>query len=141
MSEPSVPPPPSYTPPPPPPPGGMPPTPGSASPNRQLMIVLSYLGPLAFIPFLVEKDDPEVQWHARHGIVLLVAEIAIAAALWVFSFVIAMVDFTGCAGCSGCVIQMALMVAILVVHGVAIFKGVNGQRLIIPYVSQYADRF
>ena len=39
------------------------------------MIVLSYLWLLALVPLLVEKDDKEVQWHAKHGIVLMVAEI------------------------------------------------------------------
>ena|SRR5215213_6365445 len=138
MSEPSVPPPPSYTPPPPPPPGGMPPGPGTVSPNRSIMIVLSYLGPLAFIPFLVEKEDREVQWHAKHGIVLLVAEIALSILLWVFTIAMAFVDFTGC---TGCLLNSALWLVILVVHIMAIVKGVNGQRLIIPGLSQYADRF
>ena len=41
------------------------------------MIVLSYLGLLALIPLLVEKNDKEVQWHAKHGLVLLVAEIVL----------------------------------------------------------------
>ena len=39
------------------------------------MIVLSYLWLLALVPLLVEKDDKEVQWHAKHGIVLMLAEI------------------------------------------------------------------
>jgi len=30
---------------------------------------------LALIPLLTEKDDKDVQWHAKHGIVLMVAEI------------------------------------------------------------------
>ena len=44
------------------------------SPNRGVMIVLAYLWLLALVPLLVEKHDPEVQWHARHGIVLMIAE-------------------------------------------------------------------
>ena len=47
---------------------------GAPSSNRTVMIILSYLWMLALIPLLVEKDDREVQWHAKHGIVLLVAE-------------------------------------------------------------------
>ena len=43
------------------------------------MIVLSYLWLLALVPLLVEKEDNEVQWHAKHGIVLMVAEIV----LWI----------------------------------------------------------
>jgi len=43
------------------------------SPNRGVMIVLAYLWPLALVPLLLEKHDPEVQWHAKHGIVLMIA--------------------------------------------------------------------
>ena len=42
------------------------------------MIVLAYLWPLALVPLLVEKHDAEVQWHAKHGIVLMVAELVAA---------------------------------------------------------------
>ena len=45
------------------------------------MIVLAYLWPLALVPLLVEKNDPEVQWHAKHGIVLMVAELVLLFAL------------------------------------------------------------
>src|SRR6186997_2572008 len=93
----------------------VPPTPpagsgGAVSQNRTIMIVLSYFGLLALIPLLVEKDDREVQWHAKHGLVLFVAEIIIAT-------------------------------LISVVHILAIVKGVNGQRLIIPGLSDFANRF
>ena len=40
------------------------------------MIVLSYLWILwPRSRCVVEKNDPEVQWHAKHGLVLFVAEI------------------------------------------------------------------
>ena len=133
MSEPSVPPPPSYNPPPPPPPGG--PTSGTVSPNRTIMIVLSYLGILAIIPFVAEKEDKEVQWHAKHGLVLLVCEIIIFVAL---QFIAIMLHGLGCL----LVFLWPLIgLAILVVHVLCIVKGIQGQRFIIPGISQYADRF
>lgn len=139
MSEPTIPPPPSYTPP--PPPGGMPPpggTPGgTVSPNRTIMIVLSYLGLLALIPFLVEKDDREVQWHARNGLLLFAAEVVVWIVLSIFSSVTAFVDL----GCTGCVLTGVFGLIVIVVHIIAIVKGVNGTRLVIPGLSQYADRF
>ena len=113
-------------------------TPGSAAPssNRTVMIVLSYLWLLALIPLLVEKEDKEVQWHAKHGIVLMVAEIV----LWVLITMINIV--TGFfIGCLVGVLSLGLWVAIVVLHILCIVKGVNNQRLIIPYVSQYADKF
>ncbi len=34
---------------------------GAPSSNRTVMLILSYLGLLALVPLLVEKDDQEVQ--------------------------------------------------------------------------------
>jgi uncharacterized membrane protein len=111
------------------------PTPaGTASSNRGVMIVLSYLWLLSLVPLLVEKADQEVQWHAKHGIVLMVAEIA----FWiVFNIIIYIIPL-------GCVIGLLgplVALAFLAVHIVAIVKGLNGQRLIIPMLSEYASKF
>ena len=141
MSEPTVPPPPSYNPPPPPPPSSGGPTgpsgTGYVSPNRTIMIVLAYLGILAVIPLVAEKEDREVQWHAKHGLVLLVAEIAISIIISVLGSVVSFAD----AGCSGCMASSLFWVVVMVVHILAIVKGVNGQRLIIPGLSDFANRF
>ncbi len=131
MSEPNVPPPPSYTPP--PPPAGLPPS-GAVSPNRGLMLVLSYLPPLSVIPLVVEKDDTEVQWHAKHGLVLFVAEIIIFAILGV----VAQIPFLGC------LFALAfplLGLAILLFHIYLIIKANNGERVLVPGISEYANRF
>lgn len=134
MSEPNVPPPPSYTPP--PPPGGtMPPPPGgSVSPNRTIMLVLSYLGFLGLIPLLVEKNDPEVQWHAKHGLVIFAAEIALFIVLIFLHFI----PFLGWMfTCINCVLPLI----ILVFHIFLIVQAVNGKRFLIPGLSEFADRF
>jgi uncharacterized membrane protein len=110
--------------------------PGSVSQNRSIMIVLSYLWLLALVPLLVEKEDREVQWHAKHGIVLMVAEIV----LWIVIMIVTTM-VSGALGCVVSLLTMGLWLAILVVHVVAIVKGVNGGRLIIPGVSDYASRF
>ena len=44
----------------------------------------------------------------------------------------------------GCVLSIFLVfgwVGVLALHVVAILKGVNGRRLIIPGLSEYANRF
>ena len=113
-------------------------TPGSAhSSNRNLMIVLSYLWLLALVPLLTEKNDREVQWHAKHGLVLLGVEIL----AWIALSIVSMATATFDLGCTGCMLNSIVWVVFLVIRVVAIVKGVNGQRLIIPGVSQYADRF
>lgn len=120
----------------------VPPTPpagGAVSQNRTIMIVLSYLGILALIPLLVEKDDKEVQWHAKHGLVLVVAEIALWIALM---FVMTLLGFiTHGFACIGMFIWPIVWLGVLVIHILCIVKGVNGQRFLIPGISQYADRF
>lgn len=124
----------SEAPPPPPAPAGGSSS-GGASSNRGLMIALSYLWLLALIPLLVEKDDAEVQWHAKHGLTLLVAEVC----LWVVFAVLSMV--LGPLACLLAVVQLVLFLGIVVVHILCIVKGVNGERFLVPGVSQYADRF
>jgi uncharacterized membrane protein len=127
MSEPTT---PSY--PPPPPPSYTPPPSGGASSNRTLMLVLAYLGPLALIPLLAEKNDPEVQWHAKHGLVLFGAEIVVWIVVSVLSVFL---------HCLGCFIHLGLWLAILILHIVCIVKAVNGQRFLIPGLSDFADKF
>ena len=119
------------------------PTPASTpSSNRTIMIVLAYLGLLALIPLLVEKNDTEVQWHAKHGLVLFVAEIALFIALSIVGSLVGMVPVIGCLGALvGALMWLVLTIGILIVHIMCIVKGVNGERFKLPYLSQYADRF
>jgi len=87
------------TPPAPDTPESPPPSPPSQqeSSNRTIMLILSYLGILALIPLLVEKDDPEVQWHAKHGLVLTVGWIVLSIALAILSSFPYIGMFLGCA--------------------------------------------
>jgi len=114
-------------------------TPGTQSSNRGIMIVLSYLWLLALVPLLVEKDDKEVQWHAKHGIVLMVAEIVLWIAITIVTFIIHSISFA--LGCVVSVLTFGLWIGILVVHVMCIIKGINGQRFLVPGVSEYANKF
>jgi len=114
-------------------------TPGAQSSNRGIMIVLSYLWLLALVPLLVEKEDKEVQWHAKHGIVLMVAEFALWIAVMIVNVVLTMAS--GILGCFVGILWFGLGIGILVIHVMCIVKGVNGQRFVIPGISEYASRF
>ena len=108
------------------------------SPNRGVMIVLAYLWPLALVPLLIEKHDPEVQWHAKHGIVLMVAELILLFGYIMLTSIVSLATLG-----LGCVLSVFLIfgwVGILALHVVAIVKGVNGGRLIIPVLSDYVNR-
>ena len=114
------------------------PTSGSGAPssNRNVMVVLSYLWLPALIPLVVEKQDREVQWHAKHGLVLTVAELIFWVAFQIFTVVLG--SFLGCIVA---IFAPLIGLVFLVVHIMAIMKGIKGERLIIPGISQYADRF
>lgn len=131
--------PPPTTPPPPPPSGGPSATGGGDSSNRSVMIILSYLWILALIPFLVEKEDREVQWHAKHGLVLTGAELI----LWIVLTILNIVSSAIFApiGCLFIILSIVLGIGILGLHVMCMVKGVNGERLLVPGVSEFADRF
>jgi uncharacterized membrane protein len=137
---PATPPPPgggSYTPPPPPPPGGL--GGGPASSDRTLMIVLSYLWLLALIPYFTKKDDPdaEVRWHAKNGVGLLLLDIA----LWVLFFVVGIIlRRVPMLGCGVGVVQCVLWLGLLALHIYCLIKAVNGQRVRIPMVTDFAEK-
>jgi hypothetical protein len=102
------------------------------------MIVLAYLWPLALVPLLVEKSDPEVQWHAKHGLVLTIAELILLFGYIMMTSLVSLATLG-----LGCVLMLAFVfgwVGIIALHVVAILKGVNGGRLIIPGLSDYANR-
>ena len=132
------------TPPPPPPPPGSPPEspppgsppesppPGTVSPNRGLMVVLAYLWLLAIVPLLVEEQDAEVRWHAKHGLVLFGTE---------FVGFIALAIVGGIAGELAFLLITLAEIGVLVLHVACIAKGLQGGRLLIPGISEYTDRF
>lgn len=128
----SVPPGGSYTPPP-------PPASGSAAPgsDRTVMVVLSYLWLLALIPLLVKKDDREIQWHAKNGIVLLGAEIVCWVVFGAIGFAL---RNTGVLGCGLGAIECVIWIAFLVIRIMCIVKGVGGQRFRVPVVTDLAEK-
>ncbi|HQR46704.1 MAG TPA: hypothetical protein PK598_11915 [Thermoanaerobaculia bacterium] len=105
-----------------------PPLPGQRNTG---MLVLSYLGLLALIPLLVEKNDKEVQWHAKHGLVLTACYLVLWVAISIVAYVI-----PGFFLFFNLVALGALVICIL-----CIVKALNGQRFVIPGISEYADKF
>jgi uncharacterized membrane protein len=117
-----------------PPPPAPPPPAASPSSNRNVMIALAYLWILAVIPLIVEKDDADVQWHAKHGLVLTVLEIILYA-------VLAVVSMVPIVGCITVFLPFVVFVGFLIVRILAITKALNGERFTIPGISDFANRF
>jgi uncharacterized membrane protein len=119
---------------------------GTASPqlpsDKTAMLILSYLGLLALIPLLVEKEDRNVQWHAKHGLVLFAAAFILSIVLWILTGVITMVPGLGClVGLISFFAGMGLWVGYLIVIVLGIMKALKGERFMVPGVSEYANRF
>ncbi len=130
---PAIPPPPgggSYTPPPPPPTGTSP------SSDRTLMIVLSYLGLLALIPYLTKKEDPEIHWHAKNGVGLLILDVVV----WVVLFILQMVFRNSVIGCGFATISCVAWLGILALHIYCLIQGVGGKKPRIPMVTDFAEK-
>jgi uncharacterized membrane protein len=107
--------------------------------NKGVMITLAYLWPFALVPLLFDRQDPEVHWHARHGLVLMAAEVILLVLFTLLAMAVSLASVS-----LGCVLFLVLAfgwVAMIFLHVGAIVKGVNGKRLVLPIVSQYADRF
>ena len=110
-----------------------------SSRERAVMVVLAYLWPLALIPLYAAKRDPDIQWHAKHGLTLAVAEFALLVTLWIVIGVASLAS----AGL-GCALGMFVVLAavtILIVHLTAALRALGGGRLLVPWVSDYASRF
>ena len=59
----------------------------SSNSNEIWMGILSYLGILALIPYIVKDQTPFVRAHAVRGINLLLLEVIVWVAVGVFSFI------------------------------------------------------
>jgi hypothetical protein len=111
--------------------------------DRTVMLILAYLWPLALVPLVTHNPDPEIQWHAKHGLVLLVVELA-ALVAWSVILGLAYV-MTG--GLFGCVMSVQIIVSPLVTvlivafHIFLIIRALQGERVLVPCVSDYASRF
>ena len=103
-------------------------------PAHPWLLVLAYTGFLGFIPLLAEKEDREVQWHARNGLALFAALVALGVASTAISV---FVPKLGCVYAVGMSVAVVLYVLCAVV---GVVKALQGLRLYVPGVSRYAGR-
>ena len=119
------------TPPPPPPTepeGGMPENAGDVN---VLMAILSYFGIFALIPLFVEKEDEFIQFHAKQGVTLLIAEVVFFIAVMILSFVPIL-------GCVVAVAEMLISLALFVFHIILMIKASKGEWYKIPYIYDWS---
>jgi uncharacterized membrane protein len=133
--------PPPYNPPPPPPGGGsyLPPPPppggpGAPGSDRSMMLVLSYLWFLCLIPLTQKKDDAEIQWHAKNGLVMAIVVTGVDLAFMIFSWFFPVSAFL--LSCVPCVIGIGYLIVTIM----CIMKALAGQRFRVPVLTDYAEK-
>lgn len=95
--------------------------------EQKLFGVLAYLGILVLIPLLIKKDDEFVHWHAKQGLVLLIADVVV----WVFMLIPIIGWFIG----------PILAFVLFVLAIVAIIQVLMGNQWQIPVLGKYAEKF
>ena len=103
-------------------------------PTHPLLLVLAYAGPLGFISLLVAKDDREVRWHSKNGLLLFGALAAVGVAATLVSVLVPRL------GCLYVVAMPAAVVLYALCAVVAVVKALQGLRLYVPGISTYAGR-
>lgn len=109
--------------------------------RRFPLLVLAYLGPLAVIPLFLSwgaRGDADVQWHARHGLLLVVLEAAVLGALAAVASITALSNLGG--GIALGVLTWIGWLAALALQLAAILAAANGRRLQVPYVTGMVDK-
>lgn len=95
--------------------------------ENKLMAVLGYLGILLLIPLLAKKDSPYAQFHAKQGLVLLLAYIAcgIIMAIPIIGWI------AGTLGMLGCFILFII----------GIVNAISGKMNELPLIGKYGKEF
>ena len=102
--------------------------------SNPVLLVLSYLAFLGFIPLLAGHRDREIRWHAANGLLLFGTVAAVGVAATVVGIA---VPSLSCLYAVAMVIAGVLYVSIAVLGTV---KALEGRRLIVPGISRYASR-
>jgi len=98
------------------------------------MLVLSYLGVLALIPYLVSKND-DVRWHAKQGLTLAAAFILAHLASGVLSFL----PLIG--GMLSALYWPVVSLGGFCLIVVCIMKALHGERWRIPVIADLTDKW
>ena len=92
--------------------------------ERRIMASLAYLGVLVLVPLIMRKNDPQINWHVKQGLVILAGLIlALVASAWSPR------------------VGNALFFLLLIVDIVALVQALVGRRWRIPVIGSLADRF
>ena len=98
------------------------------------MLVLCYLSLLGFIPLLAGRQHGGVRWHAINGLLLFAAVVVLGVVATVIGILVPPLS------CLYGIVMIVALVVYTIIAILAIVKALNGERLIVPLISKYADR-
>jgi uncharacterized membrane protein len=95
--------------------------------ENKVIAALSYLGLLVLVPLLAKKDSPFCQFHAKQGLVLLVA--------WVIIGAVSIIPILGwIIGILGSIFLFACFI-------IGILNALTGEIKELPLIGQYSSLF
>ncbi len=95
--------------------------------ENKVIAALSYLGLLVLIPLLVKKDSPFCQFHAKQGLVLLIA--------WVGIGIIAIIPILGW------IVSIVGTIILFVLFIMGLVNALGGKYKELPLIGQYGEKF
>ncbi len=95
--------------------------------DNKVIAALSYLGLLLLVPLLAKKDSPFCQFHAKQGLVLLIA--------WVIIGAVSVIPILG--WIVGIIGSLFLFVCFIM----GLVNALSGQASELPLIGQYSSLF
>jgi uncharacterized membrane protein len=96
--------------------------------GEKVMSVLAYIGILVIIPLLASKDKPNVKFHIKQGLVLVV----ISAIVWILGYWIMLPIWP---------LLKVLDLGILILSIIGIINAIQNKQKNLPLVGQFAKHF
>ena len=95
--------------------------------DNKIIAALSYLGLLVLVPLLAKKDSPFCQFHAKQGLVLLIA--------WVVIGVVAVIPILGW------IISILGSILLAIFFIIGIVNALSGKAKELPLIGQLGNKF
>jgi uncharacterized membrane protein len=104
----------------------------------KLLVLFSYLGPLALVSLLVTRRE-FVRWHAKQG--LLLASLALATFVVLRPFQLLCFKILHFLGQIFVTMEILVGIGFFLVGALCLIRALEGDRFRIPFLGDVADRY